>query len=202
MPASCPLILFLVNNMKKNSMTLGEYRNIRKISNDFSKLYVNDENQKKIVSKIMKRKFYDEGREEPKCVNFGCNNKVTCREWKYWSFKSECNRCMTARKEKRYIIEENIRYFVDKKGKKLNVIMHKEVFCENHDGHLGFKCPVPHENWSGFESGLDLDHVDGNHYNNDPSNVRTYCKLCHGKKSIESGDCNSNKSSARSFNVL
>lgn len=188
--------------MKKNTLTLVEYQNIRKISDDLSKMYAGDPNKKEIVSKIMKQKFVDDNMEYPECVNSGCNKKVTCRNWGNWSFKSECNRCMTARKEKRYIIEDGLRFFVDKKGKNIGVIMHKEVFCENHDGHLGFNCPVPHENWSGFESGLDLDHVDGNHYNNDPSNVRTYCKLCHGKKSIESGDCNSKKPSARSFNVL
>ena len=47
-----------------------------------------------------------------------------------------------------------------------------------------------------------IDHIDGNHYNNDPANVRTYCKLCHGKKSIQNGDCSNNKSSARNFNNI
>ena len=75
-------------------------------------------------------------------------------------------------------------------------------FCENLDGHLGFYCVVPHDKWSGFEFALDLDHIDGNHYNNDPANVRTYCKLCHGKKSIQNGDCSNNKSSARNFNNI
>jgi len=183
-------------------LTKEEYQNIQQMSDDLLSVHGNTKQGKKAVSSIMKEKFYNDGYEEPKCVNPGCNNKVTCRNWGNWSFKSECNRCMTARKEKRYIIEDGIRFFVDKKGNNIGIIMHKETFCENHDGHLGFLCPVPHSNWPGFESGLDLDHVDGNHYNNEPENVRTYCKLCHGRKSIESGDCSSKKSSARNFNVV
>jgi hypothetical protein len=27
--------------------------------------------------------------------------------------------------------------------------------------------------------------------------VKTYCKLCHGRKSLINGDCNSNKQSSR-----
>lgn len=156
---------------------------------------------KKVMSlaKEMKAKFFADGHTVPFCVNPGCKNHVVAREWKYWSFKSECSRCMKARKNKQYITEGGIKFLIDKKGNNLGIIIHKETFCENHDGHLGFTCPVPRDGWIGFESSLDLDHVDGNHYNNEPENVRTYCKLCHGRKSIESGDCNSNKSSARSI---
>lgn len=134
------------------------------------------------LSQTMKEKFYAEGYELPKCVNQGCSNKVTVREWKYWSFKSECSGCTNARKKR-----------IERPG----ITIHKKTYCENHDGHLGFDCPVPHDKWKGFESSLDLDHLDGDHYNNIPENVRTYCKLCHGRKSLENGDCNSNKQSSR-----
>lgn len=184
------------------SLTSEEFSNIQKMSSDLSNIHGNTKEGKKTVSKLMKAKFFNDGLLEPKCVNPGCNNKVTCRNWGNWSFKSECTRCMKARKEKRYIFEGTIRFFVDKKGKNLNIIMHKELSCQNHDGHLGFVCPVPRDKWEGFESGLDLDHVDGNHYNNTPENVHTICKLCHGRKSIESGDCSSKKSSARNFNTV
>ena len=69
------------------------------------------------------------------------------------------------------------------------------IYCENHDGHLGWTCPV--STFEGFEASLDLDHLDGDHHNNTPSNVKTYCKLCHGRKSLINGDCNSNKASTR-----
>jgi len=130
----------------------------------------------------MKEKFFAEGHTLPTCVNDGCNNNVQVREWKYWSFKSECSTCATARK----------------KGKTVaGVTQHKKDYCENHDGHLGWRCPVPKQQWKGFENSLDLDHLDGDHHNNNPENVMTYCKLCHGRKSLENGDCNSNKSSSR-----
>jgi len=134
------------------------------------------------LSQQMKQKFFAEGYELPTCVNNGCNNKVLVREWKYWSFKSECSCCTNARKSGKIIP---------------NVTIHKKRYCENHDGHLGWVCPVSHDGWIGFENSLDLDHLDGNHYNNVPENVKTYCKLCHGRKSLINGDCDSNKSSSR-----
>lgn len=136
------------------------------------------------LSAQMKAKFFAEGHKLPTCVNEGCDNFVQVREWKNWSMKSECSACATARKKG-----------VQRDG----VTQHKKTYCENYDGHLGFLCPVSHDKWEGFESSLDLDHLDGNHYNNIPENVKTYCKLCHGRKSLENGDCNSNKSSARSI---
>jgi hypothetical protein len=139
------------------------------------------------ISTIQKKRFFDEGNELPTCINQGCNNNVAVRNWGNWSFKSECSRCATDRK--RGIIREGI-------------VIHKKKYCENIDGHLGFKCPVPtKESWMGFEVGcLDLDHVDGNHDNNEPDNVKTYCKICHSRKSLENGDCSNKKDSARSFN--
>lgn len=175
------------------SLTAEEFKSIQKMSADL----LNTIDDKKTVSGIMKDKFFKDGFEIPECVNPNCHNKVACRDWKYWSFKSECSFCMTARKEKNYIFEDGVRWILVKGGKNTGIIMHKEPFCENHDGHLGFECPVPIDKWEGFESGLDLDHIDGNHYNNSPENVRTYCKLCHNRKSIDAGDCNSRKSSGR-----
>jgi hypothetical protein len=136
------------------------------------------------LSQQMKAKFFAEGHELPTCVNCGCNNKVLVREWKYWSFKSECSRCTSARKKRKTI---------------QGVTIHKKNYCENVDGQLGFACPVPHDGWIGFQSSLDLDHLDGNHYNNIPTNVKTFCKLCHGRKSLDNGDCNSNKKSSRAI---
>jgi len=53
---------------------------------------------------------------------------------------------------------------------------------------LGFKCPVHPSEWDFFQGSLDMDHLDGNHFNNVPENVDTYCKLCHTRKSKEVGD--------------
>ena len=142
----------------------------------------------KSISQIQKEKFYERGYSLPKCVNHGCKNDVAVRNWSNWSFKSECAKCQNDRKKG--IIREGI-------------TIHKKNYCENYDGHLGFMCLVPKDSsWEGFEIGcLDLDHLDGNHDNNTPDNVKTYCKLCHNKKSIEQGDCSNKKTSARTFNI-
>jgi len=136
----------------------------------------------KTLSQQMKQKYFAEGHQLPKCLNTGCNGNVLVREWKYWSFKSECSTCTSARKKG-----------ITRPG----IIQHKKTFCENEDGQLGWVCPVPRDGWIGFENSLDLDHLDGDHQNNIPSNVKTYCKLCHGRKSLINGDCNSNKQSSR-----
>lgn len=140
------------------------------------------------ISEIQKQKFFERGNLLPKCVNPGCNNDVAVRNWSNWSFKSECSTCQSDRKKGR--IREG-------------VSIHKKNYCENIDGHLGFRCPVPSvESWNGFEIGcLDLDHIDGDHNNNNPENVKTYCKLCHNRKSIETGECSSKKNTARQFNT-
>lgn len=137
------------------------------------------------ISQQQKRKFFNEGHHLPICVNQGCGRNVVVREWKYWSFKSECSRCTSARKNGK-ILED--------------VKVHKKTHCENSDGHLGFYCPVENiDSWVDFQNGLDLDHTDGDHSNNIPQNVKTYCKLCHGRKGREEGDFDSNKESGRLF---
>jgi len=35
---------------------------------------------------------------------------------------------------------------------------------------------------------MDLDHIDGNHYNNDSNNIQTLCKNCHAYKTKMNGD--------------
>ena len=139
------------------------------------------------AAKIMKHKFYEEKNILPLCVNEGCFNNVAVREWKNWSFKSECHSCMNARKEGRDIS---------------GVIRHKKIYCENIDGRLGFKCPVHPSEWDFFQESLDMDHLDGNHFNNVPENVDTYCKLCHFRKSKEEGDWDRHKGSARKIEVV
>ncbi|QHZ60024.1 hypothetical protein PJKIFABJ_00088 [Pseudomonas phage PE09] len=35
---------------------------------------------------------------------------------------------------------------------------------------------------------LDVDHIDGNHFNNDPSNLQTLCANCHRLKTFLNGE--------------
>ena len=61
---------------------------------------------------------------------------------------------------------------------------HRKDRCENRDGRLGFKCnyKIRHP------AQLQVDHIDGNHINNDISNLQTLCANCHTYKSHVSGD--------------
>jgi len=139
------------------------------------------------ASATAKEKFFNEGYSLPTCINSGCIRPVQVRCWTNWSFKTECGTCYKARA-------------TGIKGKAMEgIVIHKKQFCENHDSHLGWKCPVPKASWLklGMLQSLDLEHVDGNHDNNDPENVKTICKLCHAKKSMKYGDFSNRKASAR-----
>ena len=68
------------------------------------------------VSQQQKARFFAEGHTLPTCVNDGCNNNVQVREWKYWSFKSECSSCASARKKG-----------INRPG----ITRHKKDYCEN-----------------------------------------------------------------------
>ena len=53
-------------------------------------------------SQECKKKWYAAGHTIPKCINGGCDRKVTVRHWSaegHPSLKTECGRCSTARKK-------------------------------------------------------------------------------------------------------
>lgn len=62
----------------------------------------------------------------------------------------------------------------------------KKNYCENKDGRFGFKCHASGKKMPSLM--LDLDHIDGNHYNNKPKNFQTLCKCCHAFKTNMFGD--------------
>lgn len=50
------------------------------------------------------------------------------------------------------------------------------------------KCEVCNETeWMGKKIPIELDHIDGNHYNNDLSNLRIICPNCHAQTDTNSG---------------
>jgi len=56
---------------------------------------------------------------------------------------------------------------------------HKKDYCENRDGSvLGFPCTATIVD----SCQLQIDHVDGDRYNNDPNNHQTLCANCHSVK--------------------
>lgn len=83
------------------------------------------------------------------------------------------------------------------KNKWHRYLKYRKNYCENIDGRLGFTCntvlPTPAMlksagiKWTP-EQFLEVDHIDGNHKNNDPSNLQTLCNCCHKIKGIQNGD--------------
>ncbi len=101
----------------------------------------------------------------PVCAVLGCGSPVSYRkrfENGNYSFRSVCG-----------------------KHHKMKLKTTKLPYCENQDGHLGFgPCTAT---IVGPEQ-LHIDHIDGNRYNNHPSNRRTYCANCHSTKTIRHKD--------------
>lgn len=119
---------------------------------------------------------FPDGTLRPTCVNIGCENPVALSKGKLIDpaskriLRTVCGDCHLAS--------------YGKKQLRQGVVSHKKSYCENADGRLGVPCTATNLN----SAQLELDHIDGNHLNNDPSNVQTLCKNCHSKKSIQSGD--------------
>ena len=76
-------------------------------------------------------------------------------------------------------------------------LKYRKNYCENRDGRLGFVCTFTHPTPEQLEAtGLDatylgwlqVDHIDGNHTNNNPSNLQTLCACCHNVKTYQNGD--------------
>lgn len=129
-------------------------------------------------SQKSKEAFLAAGGVIPTCSNEGCDKPVIVRDWKYHSFKHycyDCNRRMKAGEEPRE-----------------GVAFNKKNYCENRDGRLGFVCPVD-VNFTFINSDLHSDHIDGDHFNNDPSNLQTLCSICHSRKGMASDDFNSRR---------
>jgi hypothetical protein len=67
---------------------------------------------------------------------------------------------------------------------------YRKDYCENLDSRLGYRCT--HE--LRHKGQLQVDHIDGNPYNNHPENLQTLCLMCHYEKTIMCGD---NKTAGR-----
>lgn len=123
--------------------------------------------KKKFQSKLFS--FLNTNSTIPKCSNDGCEKP---RMWQggYKNdgskvYKKLCASCNTAKWINKYV-------------------QHKKDFCENIDGRLGYKCTTKLM----FSGQLQVDHVDGNPYNNIPRNLQTLCACCHIYKTNIMGD--------------
>ena len=127
----------------------------------------------------------------PQCINIGCTRNVQIRHRTTQgtpNFKCLCSRCYRASHNMGHALESML---AD------GVIPIKKSYCENSRRQiLEFKCTGNYESeWKGCQ--LDLDHIDGNHFNSNPENIQTICRNCHSRKSVESNDCNSYKKSTQ-----
>lgn len=67
-------------------------------------------------------------------------------------------------------------------GKKAKEQYLRSRGCENRDGRLGWICTCTDDDR------LTIDHIDGNHLNNDPSNIQVLCHNSHNRKTNINGD--------------
>ena len=63
-------------------------------------------------------------------------------------------------------------------------LKYRKDYCENVDGRLGHTCTTTIV----WEGQLDVDHKNGDPYDNRPKNLQTLCKCCHSYKTWISGD--------------
>ena len=106
----------------------------------------------------------------PICANHGCNSFCThCGK----RHRPVCARCHKAG------------YGVG--TYKEGVVPVRKTICDNADGRLGFPCATGGKELPSCM--FDLDHIDGDHYNNVPDNLQTLDKCCHAEKSKREGDC-------------
>lgn len=71
------------------------------------------------------------------------------------------------------------------------VIPFKTGMCSNADGHLGFPCLVDwqlQKQHKHIRVQTHVDHIDGNGWNHDVSNLQELCPICHNYKSMVNGD--------------
>jgi hypothetical protein len=141
---------------------------------------------------------YSDINNHPKCTTKGCRNRKIVLEWHWTSgepvYRPICQECHDYNTAMRYAAKNDapwVQTVVD-------VIAHKNGFdsaraylnsrhpsrwarleyCENIDSRLGFKCTT-NIIWDGM---LDVDHIDENPTNDDPTNLQTLCKCCHSYK--------------------
>jgi hypothetical protein len=108
--------------------------------------------------------------ERPVCLNYGCDKLVTSGGKRWRPFCSHCHKAGY----KKTPLREGVTPF-------------KNNICNNQDGHLGFACPIDYSRVT-WVVGTQIDHMDGNYYNNVPENCDEVCDLCHKEKGRRCGD--------------
>ena len=114
----------------------------------------------------------------PKCINYGCKNLATFSSVdkkgnKRW--RIHCGHCQGASYQKHPHAD--------------GVVPFKTGKCKNNDGTLlGFPCPVDYIKAPWAIGYTEVDHIDGNHANNEHDNLMELCHFCHKNKGRSAGD--------------
>lgn len=113
----------------------------------------------------------------PKCINYGCTESATYSSTtktgrKRW--RVHCSHCQSAS--------------WGKHPHRPGVTPYKTGKCCNQDGRLGFTCPTDYSPGSIAWGKTQVDHIDGDHTNNDHSNLQELCQDCHLEKSMQEGN--------------
>lgn len=84
-----------------------------------------------------------------------------------------------------------IKYLTIRRYDENNVLKEKEFYC-----------PLQREDYTQLPSDLyETDHISGNHFDQSPTNLQRLCKICHGLKTVLSGD-KGERGIASMFNML
>ena len=113
----------------------------------------------------------------PTCINYGCDRLALSggkkKNGKH-RYRIHCSSCQRA----------SYGAIPHSKG----VIPFKVGKCSNSDGHLGFGCPMDYEKAPWAIGHTEVDHIDGDHNNDDLKNLDELCSVCHKEKGKRAGD--------------
>lgn len=118
----------------------------------------------------------------PTCINPGCGKPVAFSNTaadgrKRW--RIHCSHCQKAS--------------YGKNPHAAGVTPFKTGRCSNVDQHLGFPCPINYEAAPWMIGQTEVDHRDGNYFNNDVTNLDELCPCCHKEKGKRAGDFDSSR---------
>ena len=126
------------------------------------------------------------------CVHPGCSGTGafygTCKKTGRRRYRNFCLKHHTARIAEKHGMPTAKHVTASRQGLSVTeyknrshrYLKYRKDHCENVDGRLGYVCTTTIPG----TYVLDVDHVDGNPSNNDPSNLQTLCKVCHAHKTI------------------
>ena len=122
----------------------------------------------------------------PFCCNKGCKNKTHATGNKNRPYRPICGTCHTSysKLNKAFWDKDLFKELFEDKG----VVSCRTGKCSNQDGRLGFPCPMDYEKAPHAIGITELDHIDGNRYNNTSDNIQELCNACHVYKGKLSGD--------------